>query len=107
MKKYKLTRHHPQKIEIEVLDSQLISMFPIEIQEHPTFGLIKRVWITKNDIYDVENYPEEYRENLSSKKTYIKLKDDVIRKILDGLTEFKIVLYYQDKEDTYDVKLIT
>jgi hypothetical protein len=43
MRKYRLTRFIPQKIEIDVLDSQVISMFPIEVQDHPTFGKIKRV----------------------------------------------------------------
>lgn len=107
MKKYRLTRYYPQKIEIEVLDNQIISMFPIEIQEHSTFGLIKRVWMTENDVYDVEKYPEEYIENLSFTKKYIKLRDDVMKNILEGLNEFRIVLYYQDKEDIYDVKSIT
>lgn len=106
MIKFKLTRFYPQKVEIEILDSQIISMFPIEIQEHSTFGLIKRVWQTQDTVYDVENYPDEYKENLSSTKTYIKLKDDVMKEILKGLSEFKIVLYYQDKEDIYQVKRV-
>ncbi len=106
MRKYKLTRYYPQKIEIEVLDIQIISMFPIEIQEHPTFGTIKRVWITEKDIYHVEKYSDEYTEKLSSTKLYTKLKDDVMRKILEGLSEFKIILYYQDKEDVYQVKRV-
>ncbi|ACN98909.1 hypothetical protein [Sulfurihydrogenibium azorense] len=106
MIKYRLTRFYPQKIEIEILDTQIISMFPIEIQEHPTFGFIKRVWQTQDTVYDVENYTDEYKENLSSTKTYIKLKDSVMKQILEGLSEFKIILYYQDKEDIYQVKRV-
>ena len=106
MKKYKLKRYIPQKIEIEVLDSQIISMFPIEIQEHPTFGLIKRIWISQGQIYDVENFSADYIENLSSSRTYIKLRDDIMKKILADLRSFKIVLYYEDKEDIYEVEAL-
>ncbi len=107
MRKYRLKRFIPQKIEIDVLDSQIISMFPIEIQDHPTFGKIKRVWISQDQVYDVENFPENYTENLSSSRTYIKLKDDVMKNLLEGLENFKIVLYYEGKEDIYEVRALS
>ncbi|MEJ5172517.1 MAG: hypothetical protein WHT47_02255 [Hydrogenothermaceae bacterium] len=101
--KFKLTRFYPQKIEIEILLNQLISMFPIEMQEHPTFGLIKRVWRTTDKEFSIESFPQDMIENLSSSKTYLKVKDEAMKSILQNLDSFEIVLYYEDKEDIYRV----
>lgn len=102
MMKFKLIRYFPQRIEIEVLPSQLVSMFPIEIQPHPVFGQLKRVWKTKSNEYSVENFTEEEVQVLNS-DNHIKLKDETMLKLLQQLDTFQIVLYYSDKQDIYEV----
>ncbi len=103
MKKFKLKRYFPQEIEIEITDKQLIDMFPIEIQEHPFMGEIERIWKSKDKIYSVSNSPKEDILDLSSKTKYIQLKKEKLQSILENLGNFQIILYYEDKEDIYDV----
>lgn len=83
--------------------NQLISMFPIEVQEHPTFGLIKRVWKTSDKEFSIETFPEDMIENLSSSKTYLKVKDEAMKSLLQDIDNFEIVLFYACKEDIYKV----
>lgn len=100
--KFKLIRFHPQKIEIEVLPAQIVSMFPIELQDHPTFGVIKRVWKFNQTEYDTNAFEKCEIENLSSSsRTFIKVKEEAMMKLLQEVQEFQIVLYYQDKKDVY------
>lgn len=101
--KFQLSRLYPQKVEIEVLPSQIVSMFPIEVQEHPTFGLVKRVWKSEGVEYSVDSFPGDRVENLSSTKLFLKVREDVMMELLQTLEHFEIVLSYQDKEDKYRV----
>lgn len=103
--KFKLTRNIPQHIEIEVLANQLISMFPIEVQHHPFFGNIRRVWRSGSVEYSVDNFNDEDKEVIGTGK-HIKLKDDVMLKILQNIENFHIVLYYSDSKDTYEVRRV-
>lgn len=100
--KFKLTRYLPQKIEIDVLPSQITSMFPIEVQSHPVFGQLKRVWKADEVEYSVESFRKEEIDVVKQDK-HEKVKDEVMLKILQDLDRFQIILYYSDKEDIYDV----
>jgi len=103
MKKFKLKRYFPQEIEIEITDKQLIDMFPIEIQEHPFMGEIERIWKSEDKIYSISNSPHEDILDLSGKTKYIQIKKKKLISILENLENFQIILYYEDKEDIYDV----
>lgn len=100
--KYRLIRYIPQKIEIEVLPAQIISMFPIEIQHHPFFGMLKRVWKVEEVEYSVEGFEQDEVEVVVPNK-HTKLKEEVMLKILHHIDKFQIILYYSDKQDVYEV----
>lgn len=102
---FKLSRFYPTKLEITVTPQQLISMFPVEIQEHPTMGIVERVWRTSEENISVNSLPE-YIINLSSGKKHLRLKDEKMLEILNRLENFEIVLFYENKEDIYKVEKI-
>ena len=104
MAKFKLKRFFPQEIQIEVTDKQLIQMFPIEVQEHPFMGEITRQWHSDSKIFSVENSNPEDIIDLSTNSKHIQMKKEVMEDILSRLEKFKIVLYYEDKEDIYEVE---
>lgn len=103
--KFRLIRNHPYRIEIEVLSTQIVSMFPVEVQAHPVFGQLRRTWKTEKDEYSVESFREDQVQVLVDGK-HKKLKDDVMFNILQQMDRFQIVLYYSDKQDVYDVMKI-
>ncbi|RMA97025.1 hypothetical protein [Hydrogenothermus marinus] len=103
MQKFKLKRYFPQEIEIEITDKQLLDMFPIEEQEHPFMGNIERVWKSENQIFSIKNSNPEDIIDLSGKTKHIQLKKEKMFDILSNLEKFQIILYYEDKEDLYDV----
>ncbi len=107
MSQFRLRREYPTQLEITVTAQQLVSMFPIEIQEHPFMGLIIRVWKTSDKTYSVENTPENYVVDLSGDRKYVKVKDEYMFQILSNLENFEIVLFYENREDVYQVKKIT
>lgn len=100
---FKLIRYTPQKIEIEITENQVIQMFPIELTEHPNFGLIKRLWKSENQTYSIENFDACQILDLSTTKIYKKLKDEVMLDILNKEEKLKIVLIYNNTEDIYDL----
>lgn len=100
--KFRLIRNFPQRIEIEVLSTQIVSMFPVEVQVHPVFGQLRRTWKTETTEYCVENFSED-QVQVVVKGKHIKLKDDTMLGILQHTDSFQIVLYYSDKQDVYDV----
>jgi hypothetical protein len=106
MKIYKLKRYHPVELEIEISDKQLISMFPIEVQEHPSMGQIQRVWKSKDFTYSIGTSNKEDVLDLTKDALHLQLKKEKLEEILQELEEFKIILYYEDKEDIYEVKKI-
>ncbi|WP_297454480.1 hypothetical protein [Persephonella sp.] len=103
MSHFRLERFYPTKLEITITPQQLISMFPIEVQEHPTMGLISRIWKSEDKIFSVDTLPSEDVEDLTTTKKYLKAKDSKMLEILQNLDGFEIVLYYEDKEDIYKV----
>ncbi|EDP74329.1 hypothetical protein [Hydrogenivirga sp. 128-5-R1-1] len=106
MAKFKLKRFFPQEIEIEITDKQLVQMFPIEVQEHPFMGEISRQWQSNEQIFSVESAKPEELIDMSTNSKHIQLKKETMEKILSSLNKFKIVLYYEDKEDIYEVEKI-
>jgi len=106
MAKFKLKRFFPQEIEIEITDKQLIQMFPIEIQEHPFMGEISRQWQSDSKIFSVETSNPEEIIDISTNSKHIQIKKEIMEKILSSLNRFKIVLYYEDKEDIYEVEKV-
>ncbi|MBK3333220.1 hypothetical protein GWK41_09075 [Persephonella atlantica] len=107
MGQFRLKREYPAHLEITVTSKQLISMFPIEIQEHPFMGIISRVWRTSDQVYSVENIPPEHITDLSGERKYLKVKDQYMSQLLSALEKFEIVLFYEDREDIYQVERIT
>ncbi len=105
MKTFILQRFYPQEMTIEITPQQLISMFPIELQEHPFMGEINRVWRTDNNVYSVDTVDKEFVVDLTKDRKHLQVKKEKILEILNDLDEFEIVLYYEDKEDIYKVKL--
>ncbi|WP_029520261.1 hypothetical protein [Persephonella sp. IF05-L8] len=103
MSHFRLERFYPTKLEITITPQQLISMFPIEVQEHPTMGLISRIWKSNQEIFSVDTLPSEDIEDLTTTKKYLKVKEPKMLEILQSLDNFEIVLYYEDKEDIYRV----
>lgn len=77
-------------------------MFPVEIQSHPVFGELKRVWKTSDSEYSVECFSQEDVQ-IVNPGHHMKLKDEVMLRLLQNLEKFQIVLYYSDKQDIYDV----
>ncbi len=101
---FKLIRDFPTRIEINITPNQLISMFPIEVQEHPTMGEIERIWkSTEGEVFSVETL-SDCIVNLSNNRKHIKVCDDKMLSILNTINEFEIILFYEGKEDKYTVK---
>ncbi len=100
---FKLIREIPTHIEITITPNQLISMFPIELQEHPTMGQIERIWKTEGNIFSVETL-SDCIVNLSNNRKHIKVCDEKMMSILNDIQEFEIILFYEGKEDKYQVK---
>ncbi len=106
MEKFRLERFYPQKLEIEITAQQLVSMFPVEIQEHPFMGEIKRVWKTKEKTFSVDSVEKEDVLNLSKDKKHLQVKREKLLQILSEIDKFEIVLFYENKEDIYKVEKI-
>ncbi len=104
MKTFILKRFYPQEMTIEITPQQLISMFPIELQEHPFMGEINRVWKTDNKVYSVNTIDKDFVVDLTKDRKHLQVKREKMLEILNDLNEFEIVLYYEDKEDIYKVK---
>ncbi|HHG75631.1 MAG TPA: hypothetical protein ENK22_11340 [Persephonella sp.] len=104
MSQFKLKRFYPTQLEIIVTAQQIVSLFPIEIQEHPFMGLINRVWRDNKKIYSVETLSGEFILDLSHNKKHLRIKDEKLYQILSELTQFEIILYYENKEDIYKVE---
>ncbi|WP_457640597.1 hypothetical protein [Persephonella sp.] len=104
MAQFRLIRFHPTKLEISITAQQLLSMFPIEIQEHPVMGEIERVWISQNTVYSVKNSPEDHILDLSGNRKHLKLKEDKMLEIIQNLEKFEIALYYEGNVDKYIVE---
>lgn len=104
MKIYQLKRFYPTDIQIQITDKQLLQMFPIEVQEHPFMGQIQRVWKTEDFTYSIGTSKKEDILDLSKDTIHLQLKEEKMEEILQTLEEFKIILYYENKEDIYEVK---
>ncbi len=104
MGRFRLERFYPQKMEIEITPQQLISMFPIEVQEHPFMGEIKRVWKTKDSVYSVDTIEENFVLDLTKDRKHLQVKKEKMLEILSNIKEFEIILYYEGKEDLYKVE---
>ncbi len=104
MKTFILERFYPQHMKIEITPQQLITMFPIEIQEHPFMGDIKRIWKTENRVFSVDTIDKESLLDLTKDRKHIQVKKEKMLEILNNLKEFEIILYYEGKEDIYKVK---
>ena len=100
---FKLKRYTPTKLEIEITPKQLVGMFPIEVQEHPYMGIIERVWKSNDKIYSVKTIPEEFIKEIFKDKVHKIVKEEKMLEILSQLENFEIILYYQNKEDKYEV----
>ncbi|WP_457625401.1 hypothetical protein [Persephonella sp.] len=106
MCRFRLKRTYPTELEITVTSEQIISMFPIELQEHPYMGMINRVWKTEDNLFSVDTVSPEFVEDLTAEKKYLKVKDEKLLKILRNVSRFRIILYYENKEDIYHVEKI-
>ncbi len=104
---FKLKRYNPTEIEIEITPNQLVSMFPIEIQEHPFMGKIERVWQTDDKTYSIRTIEEDFIIDKSSKNLHKIVKTEKMLEILSNLKNFQIILFYEDKKDIYDVKKLS
>ncbi len=102
---FKLIRNVPTHIEINITPNQLISMFPIEVQEHPTMGIVERIWKTDSAVFSTETL-SDCIVNLSNNRKHIKVCDEKMLSLLNELSEFEIILFYEGKEDKYSVKKI-
>jgi len=102
---FKLIRNVPTHIEINITPNQLISMFPIEVQEHPTMGIVERIWKTDSAVFSTETF-SDCIVNLSNNRKHIKVCDEKMLSLLNELSEFEIILFYEGKEDKYSVKKI-
>ena len=102
---FKLKRFYPTELEIEISPQQLVQMFPIEIQEHPTMGIIERVWKTGKNVYSVESLEDKFVIDMSQNqnKLHKRIKPEKMLEILQNLDRFEIILYYQNNEDKYIV----
>ncbi len=106
MSQFRLKRFFPTQLEITVTPQQIVSMFPVELQEHPTMGIINRVWRTGKEIFSVETIPDEFVLDLTQNRKHLRVKDERLYQILSDIKEFEIVLYYENKEDIYRVERI-
>ncbi len=103
---FKLIREIPQRMEITATPQQIVSMFPIEIQEHPYMGEIERIWETETEKYSVDTLPKECVIDLTKKRKHLQVSNEKMLEILQSVKSFKIVLYYEGNEDIYFVKKI-
>ncbi len=106
MAKFLLKRFYPTSLQIEATDKQILQMFPVEKQEHPFMGIISRVWLTDNREISVDNFPQDEILDLSKDGLHLQLKPEKLEEILSSIDKFKIVLYYEGKEDVYEVERI-
>ncbi len=106
MAKFLLKRFYPTNLQIEATDKQILQMFPVEKQEHPFMGIISRVWLTEDKEISVDTSPKEDVLDLSKDGLHLQLNPEKLQQILQSLDKFKIVLYYEDKEDIYEVERI-
>ncbi|WP_457643000.1 hypothetical protein [Persephonella sp.] len=104
MSRYRLSRSHPTKLEITVTSSQIVSMFPVEQQEHPVMGIIQRVWKTPEKTISVDTVPSQYIIDLSGSRQHLKVDDNFLLSLLPQMDSFQIILYYEGKEDIYQVE---
>lgn len=103
---FRLKRFFPTQLEITVTPQQIVSMFPVELQEHPTMGIINRIWRTEKEIFSVKTIPDEFVLDLTQNGKHLRVKDEKLYQILSDLKEFEIVLQYENKEDIYTVEKI-
>ena len=104
---FKLVREFPTKMEIDITPQQLVSMFPIEMQEHPHMGEIERIWKTENEIFSVKTLDKEDVLDLTKKRKHLQVKNEKMLEILQNLQDFQIVLFYEGNEDIYFVKRLS
>lgn len=103
---FKLKRYYPVEMEVEISPQQIVSMFPIEIQEHPTMGIIERIWKAEDSVYSIKTIQDEFITDLSQGRIHKKVKTEKMLEILQNLDKFEILLYYEDKVDKYNVERI-
>ena len=103
---FKIKRYKPTKIEVDITTKQLVGMFPIEVQEHSHMGIIERVWKVGNEIYSVKTIPEQFVTDLSKNKLHKLVNEEKMLNILSKIEHFEIILYYEGKEDRYEVHKI-
>ncbi len=102
---FRLIREVPHRIEITITPPQLISMFPIELQEHPTMGEIERIWKSKDKIFSVSTL-EDCVVNVSNHRKHLKVCNEKMLEVLENLDRFEIILFYEGTEDKYIVEKI-
>ncbi len=102
---FRLIRDFPHRMEIKITPSQLVSMFPIELQEHPTMGEIERVWKTEDKVFSVKTL-EDCIVNVSNHRKHLKVCDEKMLEIVESIDKFEIILYYEGNEDKYTVERI-
>ncbi len=103
---FKLIREFPQRMEIQATPQQIVSMFPIEIQEHPHMGEIERIWKTETEKFSVSTLPKESVIDLTKKRKHLQVSNEKMLEILQSVKSFQIVLYYEGNEDIYFVEKI-
>ncbi len=103
---FKLIREFPQRMEIKATPQQIVSMFPIEVQEHPHMGEIERVWKTDKETFSVNTLPQEVIIDLTKKRKHLQVSQEKMLEILQSIDKFQIVLYYEGNEDIYSVEKI-
>ncbi len=103
---FKLIREYPQKMEIKATPQQIVSMFPIEVQEHPHMGEIERIWKSDTEEFSVSTLPKEYVIDLTKKRKHLQVSSEKMLEILQSVKSFKIILYYEGNEDIYFVEKI-
>ena len=103
---FKLIREIPQRMEITATPQQIVSMFPIEVQEHPHMGEIERIWKTETEQFSVNTLPQESIIDLTKKRKHLQVKSEKMLEILQTIKNFQIVLYYEGNEDIYFVEKI-
>ena len=100
---FKLKRYSPTKLEIDITPNQLVGMFPIEVQEHPFMGVIERIWKSGDKVFSIKTIPEKFVDSVSKDKLHKVVKKEKMLQILSELDNFEIILFYEDKEDRYEV----
>ena len=94
-------------MEIDITPQQLVSMFPIEMQEHPHMGEIERIWKTEDKTFSVKTLDKEDVLDLTKKRKHLQVKNEKMLEILQNLQDFQIVLFYEGNEDIYSVKRLS